>query len=237
MITSYGYISENLDNLTIEDLECSLRDMAKESFGQSSGIPLRIRKQYMEELAWRYNRQTIFSLGFEQRLQRANEILVRDSERIIRKAYGVYNKCMEAISDQQLLNSLIVTAWLKIPAIKYVTSKIECNSPELVDKDLWNAYAETINANDCFEIRLCSKFNQFGGLNDLIRYKIWGAKLNEEIHSWAHSCGLPEHIAKSDYIYCWPFHNMLDECSFPMKWLLMVTEYDYEIKLEYTDKC
>lgn len=75
------------------------------------------------------------------------------------------------------------------------------------------------------------------GLSNLIRYKIWGAKLNEEIHSWAHSCGLPEHIAKSDYIYCWPFHNMLDECSFPMKWLVMVTEYDHEIKIEYVDEC
>ncbi len=30
---------------------------------------------------------------------------------------------------------------------------------------------------------------------------------------------------------------MLDECSFPMKWLVMVTEYDHEIKIEYVDEC
>ncbi len=31
--------------------------------------------------------------------------------------------------------------------------------------------------------------------------------------------------------------SMLDECSFPMKWLVMVTEYDHEIKIEYVDEC
>lgn len=237
MITSYGYISENLDKLTVEDLECSLRDMAKDSFGINAGIPHRIRKRYMEELALRYNRQTIFSLDFEQILQRANEILVRDSENVIRKAYDVYRKCMASTSKQHLLNDLAVTAWLKIPVIKYETLNIDFDSNDLTDQDLWNAYAETINANDCLEIRLCSKFNWFEDLNDLIRYKIWGAKPNEEIHSWAHGCGLPEHIMKSEYIYCWPFHNILDECSFPMRWLVMITEYDYEIKIEYSDEC
>lgn len=236
MITSYGYISENLDNLTIEDIECSLRDMAKESFGQSSGIPLRIRKQYMEELAWRYNRQTIFSSGFEQRLRRANEILVRDSEKVICKAYGVYRKCIESISERHLLNDLSITAWLKIPTIRYESTKINSDSHDFLDQDLWNAYAETINANDRLEVRLCSRFNRVDSLSDLIRYKIWGAKPNEEIHSWAHGCGLPEHIMKSGYIYCWPFHNLLDECSFPMRWLVMITEYDYEIKIEYSDE-
>lgn len=236
MITSYGYISESLDGLTIEDLECSLRDMVKESFGRRGGSPHRIRREYMEEHSLRYNRQTIFSLQFEQMLQRANEILARDSEKVIRKAYGVYMKCKESISERHLLNGLTVTAWLKIPVIKYETPKIDFDSHDFADQDLWNAYAETINNNYRLEIRLCSKFNQFEDLNDLIRYNIWGTKTNEEIHSWAHGCGLPEHIMKCEYIYCWPFHNMLDECCFPMRWLVMITEYDYEIKIEYSDE-
>lgn len=237
MITSYGYISESLDKLTIEDLECSLRDMVKESLGRRGGTPHRIRREYMEELAMRYNRQTIFSLQFEQMLQRANELLVRDSEKVIRKAYGVYMKCKKSISEQHLLNGLTVTAWLKIPFIEYETQKINFDSHNFADQDLWNAYAETINDNNTLGIRFCSIFNRFDNLNDLIRYKIWGAKPNEEIYSWAHGCGLPEHIQKSEHIYCWPFHNLLDECSFPMRWLVMITEYDYEIKIEYSDEC
>lgn len=237
MITTYGYISTGLDRLSVEGLEEVLRDMYLNSFGLHEFRPSRLRREYIAELQWRYNSQIEFTHEFERLLHNANEVLIRDSAEVIREAYDIYQKCKQSLSNESMLNQFHIEVDLKLPLITDydVERKIDCQNAEVIDKDLWNAFAESINSEYGYGVIPFLRFDKFSKVEDLIQYALWGT-ISNNMSSWAHGCGLPEHIMHGKYFYCWPFHDIISHCDFPLKWLVLIKEYDYEIKVEYSNE-
>lgn len=234
-----GYISDNLELLSKDDLECSLKDLYRDH-DMKEHVRLRLMCDYMEELGCRLHNEILYTPELVGRLRTADELLKSSTELAIKKAYKVYEVLKAGMNgDKEVFNDFYVTPILKVPSL-WNDDKVDCIDGDPIDHDLWDACAEFANSGYSGSIipdgRFYSREEYTRPIEDIVLDSVWGYDWEKGISTWAHDCWMPEEIVRGDYLFCWPFHNIVSHKYFPLEWLTRIKEYDVEIKVEMSNE-
>lgn len=239
MITRYGYITDNLYDLPLEDIEATIIDLGKDNY-----INDHERQSLMSD--YMGARWTKLQDSFEytpenvKLLNEANELLKSSAERVARKAWRMCHAEWENMKAKpyKSFNYVDLSTHLHVPHC-YETDKDE--NPLVVgdvDERLWDALVGYYRLERCggamMSGHLYSHDRYCKCEDDFVCEVLWGLPYEEDTkkRNWGHDC-LMDMDATRDICFVWPFHSLVSHEYVALSDLIKIKGYKESITVEY----
>jgi hypothetical protein len=237
MLIKQGYITGNLDELNAYDLECTIEDLDHSLF-LDNGVRNELMEEYIQE-RW-FKRQEMFQYTPEniKKLDEANELLKRSTEKISRRAWKIFQMERESMrrNPVKTFNQIEVEPHLMVPhAYEFYPKSVFDGK---IDVGLWDSLADYYHLERVGGIlmgsSLSTMFDNDMSEDDYVSNSLWGVGIDEteKITSWGHGCMMDEDATK-DICFVWPFHQLVSHENMTLSDLIKIKEYKELINVEY----
>lgn len=239
MITRNGYIADNLERLSIGDIEATIIDLSRDNY-INEWNRRELLGDYMRE-RW-YKLQKAFEYTEENiwRLNEANELLKASAERVARKAWRLYHTEKEhfARHPHETFNNVSVDTHLYVPCCYETDKKRNPLIVGDVEETLWDALAAYYkierSGGIMMSCHLYSIDDDYKSEDDFVSNVLWGSSYEEDpkLRSWGHDC-LMDMEAVKDICFVWPFHSLVSHEYMALSDLIKIRGYKESITVEY----
>lgn len=239
MITRYGYITDDLDKLSLEDLEATLIDLDKDSY-IDDWERWNLMSDYMSarwvklQKAFEYTHENI------KLLNDANELLKASAERVARKAWRMCMAERAALAERpcKSFNYVDIETHLYVPHCFETDNDGNPLVVGDVDERLWEvlvSYYRHERSGGAMMSGHLYTFDQFvKSEDDFVCEVLWSLPFedNPKIRNWGHDC-LMDMEATKDICFVWPFHSLVSHEYLALSDLIKIRGYKEAITVEY----
>jgi len=239
MNTRHGYISDNLERLSLKDIEATLIDLDHDNY-INDWERRDLQCDYMQERWYRLQYSFEYTDENVRKLGEANELIKMSAERLARKAWRIYQAEKKSLKEhpRKNFNRVDLKCHLFVPRC-YETDNEERPLVEGdVDETLWNTLVSYWRLERCSGAMLSGYLYSHDEYckteDDFVSDVLWGSTCDEDPkrRSWGHDC-LMDRKATDNICFVWPFHSLVSHEYVSLCDLIKIRGYKEAITVEY----